>query len=333
MTRPLSAALLLLFVLLGWSWSAVADDDDDDGGIVSAPVTDLYVFGDSLSDTGNLFALTGGLAPPSPDYFNGRFSDGPVWVETLAPLLGLAVDFGVGGNNWAVGGAFTDTRNANAVLLPSLDGTGILGQVASFEAAGGRIGRRDLVVIWGGANNYIFDPAARPRRVVADLVEAVEILTDLGARRFLLPNLPDLGRTPLGTLASTPEEAAFLTEQVRRHNRALARAAARLRGDEDLAVQVLDVAQSFETLLDAGTVFTNTVAPCLVQEPPNPPVPTDACLQLDLSVDAGANGGALFWDLIHPSSKAHALLAFQAFGTVTGGTGAADDDWGWLAMR
>ena len=86
MTRPLSAALLLLFVLLGWSWNAVADDDDDDGGVVAAPITDLYVFGDSLSDTGNLFALTFGIEPPSPPYFDGRFSDGPVWVETLAPL-------------------------------------------------------------------------------------------------------------------------------------------------------------------------------------------------------------------------------------------------------
>ena len=44
----------------------------------------------------------------------------------------------------------------------------------------------------------------------------------------------------------------------------------------------------------------------------------------------GGNGGTLFWDLIHPSTNAHALIAFQAFGMVTGG---GAEDHGWLAMR
>ena len=49
----------------------------------------LFVFGDSLSDSGRLFALTGGAIPLSPSNFNGRFSNGPVWVESFAPALGL----------------------------------------------------------------------------------------------------------------------------------------------------------------------------------------------------------------------------------------------------
>ena len=39
-----------------------------------APFDELIVFGDSLSDTGNVFISFG--APPSPPYFNGRFSNG-----------------------------------------------------------------------------------------------------------------------------------------------------------------------------------------------------------------------------------------------------------------
>jgi hypothetical protein len=48
------------------------------------------VFGDSLSDTGNSFAvtteLTGGLfsIPPSPPYSNGRASNGALALEILA---------------------------------------------------------------------------------------------------------------------------------------------------------------------------------------------------------------------------------------------------------
>ncbi len=336
MTRPLIAAWMLLVLLVGFSWSAVADDDDGNRRFFRAPISDLYVFGDSLSDTGNLFALTFGIEPPSPPYADGRFSNGPVWVETLAPLLGLEVDFTTNvtldplANNQAVAGAFTDTRNVNAALLPSLDGTGILGQVASFEAAGGRIGRNDLVIVWGGANNYIFDPTARPRQVVADLREAVERLSDLGARRFLLPNLPDLGRTPLGVIASTPAEAAFLSAQSQRHNRILARVAARLQARERVAIQLLDIEQSLAVLLDAGTVFANTTTPCLFQQPDGSRVPSGLCPALGSSPDSGVNGGALFWDLIHPTTNAHALIGFLAFGTVTGGAAA---DSGWLAMR
>jgi phospholipase/lecithinase/hemolysin len=52
--------------------------------------TELVVFGDSLSDTGNA----------------GRFSNGPVWVEHLAKSLGLPLrPSRAGGTNHAVGGA------------------------------------------------------------------------------------------------------------------------------------------------------------------------------------------------------------------------------------
>ena len=48
---------------------------------VAAP---LYFFGDSLTDTGNVYRATnsfGGIVPVtplSPPYFNGHFSDGPI---------------------------------------------------------------------------------------------------------------------------------------------------------------------------------------------------------------------------------------------------------------
>src|ERR1051325_6177463 len=69
----------------------------------------LIVFGDSLSDNGNLFALSGNTYPPPP-YYLGRFSNGPVWVEDLAERLGVPLD------DFAVGGANTDTTNINGPL-------------------------------------------------------------------------------------------------------------------------------------------------------------------------------------------------------------------------
>ena len=50
----------------------------------------LVVFGDSLSDNGNLYLISGGTQPPSPPYYQGRFSSGQVWTERLGFNAGLA---------------------------------------------------------------------------------------------------------------------------------------------------------------------------------------------------------------------------------------------------
>src|SRR4051812_23986271 len=47
------------------------------------PFTSQYSFGDSLSDNGNLYALTSRTQPASPPYYQGRFSNGPTFVELL----------------------------------------------------------------------------------------------------------------------------------------------------------------------------------------------------------------------------------------------------------
>jgi phospholipase/lecithinase/hemolysin len=54
----------------------------------AAPFSGLNVFGDSLTDTGDaqLGALALGQQSPTPaalDYFDGRFSNRPVWVDNL----------------------------------------------------------------------------------------------------------------------------------------------------------------------------------------------------------------------------------------------------------
>ena len=74
--------------------------------------SDIYVFGDSLSDTGNLLAAAENFLGATNElvleffapYFEGRLSNGPVWVETLAPQLELTSDPNL---NFAVTGATT----------------------------------------------------------------------------------------------------------------------------------------------------------------------------------------------------------------------------------
>src|SRR5215831_15575729 len=67
--------------------------------------TRLVVLGDSLSDTGAVFAVTHGAVPASPPYYAGRFSNGPVWPEYLGSALSIPVQ------NFAYGGAQTSSAN------------------------------------------------------------------------------------------------------------------------------------------------------------------------------------------------------------------------------
>ena len=79
--RPFIALFTAFILSVTWGSAALAQGQ----GI--GHIKDMYVFGDSLSDNGNLFDMTGGLAPPSPPYFDGRFPNGPVWVEHLDKML------------------------------------------------------------------------------------------------------------------------------------------------------------------------------------------------------------------------------------------------------
>ncbi len=70
----------------------------------AGPFTSIVVYGDSLSDNGNLFKDSGGTQPPDPPYFKGRRSDGPVAVEQLAILFGVPLlDFAYAGATTGVG--------------------------------------------------------------------------------------------------------------------------------------------------------------------------------------------------------------------------------------
>ncbi len=289
-------------LILAWGGQVTAAADD-------SGFTGIYVFGDSLSDSaGNLFNLSGGIEPPSPPYSNGRFSDGQVWVEYLADMLELELD---ASNNRATGGAFSDRRNVNFFA----DGTGILGQVAQFQDDGIRIRRNDLVVVWGGANNYLFDPFADPALVVEDLKQAVEELANLGGRKFLVPNLPSLGDIPLGNPdfgILTPEEKAGLNFLSALHNQALLGVMAELEGDLGVQIAVVDMNATFEGLLENPIAFgfLNVTVPCLIQLPDGTRFPTGACPP-DGAGSFVATGTA-FWDLVHPTTALPATIAVVA---------------------
>ena len=102
--QSLGHELLIAVVTIGLSISSA----------IAGPFTELVIFGDSLSDVGNTSQASFGTYPGQ-FYSNGRFSNGPVYVEAVATGLGLSptVRSTAGGSNFAYGGA---RRPAPAVL-------------------------------------------------------------------------------------------------------------------------------------------------------------------------------------------------------------------------
>jgi phospholipase/lecithinase/hemolysin len=163
------------------------------GPAAAAPYSEIVVFGDSLSDTGNanLGFLDGGVAAVPP-YYEGNFANGPVWVEVLADRLGLPAPEPslAGGSNYAWGGAESG---------PGLSffGTPNVGmQIDSFVAARRRFHGDELVVIAAGSNDFAWRPPWGVGHAVENIRKHLADLAAIGAATFLVANSPAIGQKP-----------------------------------------------------------------------------------------------------------------------------------------
>lgn len=274
----------------------------------------LYVFGDSLSDNGNLYKLIG--SPPAP-YYDGRFSNGPVWAEYLPSLTGLAF---TPGQDYAYGGAFTGDLTVNGTdygtNYVSAGLPGITTEIASFTAAGGHFSSGDVVTLWGGANNYFLYASlveaapssaatlipAAVNTTITQLTADTSALISLGAQTLIVPNLPDLGATPdynnsaLGALGTALGDAFSNA-----HNQALPGEMATLHATTGANIIVLNTEQLLNTVIGnpAAYGFSNV---------------TDACINVSSCV-AGTTAQQntyVFWDGVHPTTHAQDIIAQYA---------------------
>lgn len=244
-------------------------------------INQLIVFGDSLSDNGNLFALTG--IPPAP-YYQGRGSNGPVWVEYLANRLGAPLD------DRAYFGAHTDTGST----VPG--GPGIRTSVDVYLATHAAADPNALYILQGGTEDYV-DGQTNPAIPVGNLAGELTDLAARGARNFLVMNLPNLGETPL--VRGTPL-AGPATQLSQTNNALLSGALNSLQGVfPDAQFTLLDVyAFQQEVLANPGAFgFTNVTDGYLIN-------------------GVGDPNNYLYWDAGHPTTAAHRLLADFAYAAV-----------------
>ena len=266
----------------------------------AGPFSGIFIFGDSLSDTGNVSLLTGGAQPAAP-YAPGRFSDGPVWVETFASGLGLSVTPSLaGGNNFAFGGARTGLSGPN-------EPAGVLTQVAGLWGRGMPINptRADpnaLYVVVAGGNDMrdarsVPNGDAATRKAAAEaavnnLVAAIDFLAASGARNVLISTLPDLGTTPEALFFNVQAASTDATNQFNTLVRSL------LPKYGGLNIELLDMAAIAADVRNRPQDFgvTNVGLPC--------------------GAFAGSQGAScatsLFSDALHPSAYAHSLIGYAA---------------------
>jgi outer membrane lipase/esterase len=211
LSHNLIAAIAALATLIPIAGSAEGIDAQS-----PPPFEQVVVFGDSLSDPGNVFVLTGQyvLRPfepiPSAPYAIGgfHFTNGETWAESLSRALrspsGTGPALRVPGfyTNYAFGGA--RARAGAPGASPNL-----AAQVGHYLGDAGGSGNGDaLYVIWFGANDIrdalqalAVDPSGATsfgmlQAAITAIGQNVLALWSAGARTFLVPNAPNLAVTP-----------------------------------------------------------------------------------------------------------------------------------------
>ncbi|MFK5913825.1 MAG: SGNH/GDSL hydrolase family protein [Woeseiaceae bacterium] len=294
--------ITLLPILFALSFFAYAD----------ASYSKVYIFGDSLSDTGNLASIIN-IPPP---YFNGRITNGPVAVETLTAKLGttatpsLHLTGGASiGDNFSVAGA---------TAIPDKDGNDLDTQILVFQANHGYVSPSDaLYVIFLGGND-VRAALHQGNPIIAESIlstaaskieSAINTLYQSGARHFMVINVPNIGLIPETSLiAKALNNPLFVTQATNltvRYNEKLHEVVKSLDKNNDIDLIEFNLYKLFNKVFKKAEEFgfSNN---------------TNACFEsriLDFHPDCqyGANVDSFFFfDEIHPTQRVHAMFG-EAF--------------------
>ncbi|EMQ2876391.1 SGNH/GDSL hydrolase family protein [Vibrio navarrensis] len=260
-------------------------------------INKMVAFGDSLSDTGNIFNAAMWRFPNPHTWFLGHFSNGFVWTEYIAQEKKLPL------YNWAVGGA----AGSNQYIAL----TGVGDQVSSYltyaKMAKNYKPANTLFTLEFGLNDFM-NYNREVADVQADFASALARLTDAGAQNIMLMTLPDATKAPQFKY-STADEIATVRAKILEFN------------DFIKAQAALYILQGYNiTLYDTYTLFeqltTNPQQHGFVNA-------SDACLNINRSSAADylyshsltnecaahSSDKYVFWGVTHPTTAVHKYIA------------------------
>ena len=254
------------------------------------------------------------LVPGGPYARGGHhFSNGATWVEQLARHLALAgharpafQNTGMKGSNYAVGGARAIAGYPCRFNLPAQVSTYLTDfpQTSASTLVAIEIGGNDVRDALIAALLYQQDPTPYIQNAVVSVATNITQLYSQGARRFLLLNVPDVGKTPAVRMLG-PLVAGFADSLSQAYNTGLADAVQGLAALPGLDLRVLDVYTILNNVVASPEAygFVNVTDACIT--PGEPPF---ACAKPDTYA---------FWDGIHPTQALHAIVAAQALAVIS----------------
>ena len=277
-------------------------------GVQAGDYSNVYFFGDSITDSGTFSPLVGP---------NARFTTKPgtVWAENLGASYGKSVtpafavyaaspagfSLNASGNNLAVGDARVNApppNNPQAVNLPS-----VKMQVDGFLARG-PLDTKALYAVWAGGNDvfaqFVPAPAAplpngQANIVLAanDLTAQVQRLQSAGVRHLIVVGAMDMTKSPYGLSLVDPADKAQLSSLMTTFN---ANLSAGLAGKNLL---YFDMIKLTSTILANPLAygFTDTTTPACPGNPPN-------ALTCNVPAD-----GHMYADQRHPSTLFHKVIS------------------------
>ena len=283
------------------------------GVLPASAYTNLFAFGDSLSDAGNHFQATG--SPPAP-YFMGHSSNGPTWVEDLSLQLNLGplTPSLLNGNDFAFAAAQSGETDANPNFLPGTTTPNptrmfdLDAQVAAYHNAHPDPVPGALYTLDIGANDisaalttFPTDPSTVVSQAVANTVSAVVELYNDGARDLLFYEVPDAGLTPL--VFGTPPQSLISGIALTFDQAVLAGLTAL--NAPGLKIFDLQTFGLFDEIVGDPMAFGF-----------NPTTIHDACLDMATgalcSTLPAVQDTYLFWDDVHPTERGHSITASVA---------------------
>lgn len=279
MPKLQSAVLLLLFII--------------SCPVQALPINDLVVFGDSLSDSGNLFIATG---QPGAPYFNGRVSNGLNYADRLQQLLSPnpLLPSMAGGTNyaWAKARAGFDLPVSPTAFIP-----GINSQVGMHLATNNFIvDSNDLFLINIGGNDVadaidqnLTTATAQTviSNAITEIISSINLLAIHGAKNFLLPSLPDLSLTPLYFGQAIAKNYTDMFNQLLKTS---------LNSLNHVNIIEYDTNKFIQEI---SHEFTHTSIPCLT--------PTGICKNPE---------NYMFFDSFHPTAKLHSMISDNILRTI-----------------
>ena len=273
--------------------------------------------------------------PVSPPYKEGRFSNGEIWADKLMRDLKLSFKsshdcfFNINTNracNFAVGGSTTSGSQSadndffkkikeffkneyvteflkKAQVLMHIGVKEMIKEYVTVNKPDDYALNHTLYVVWAGGNDYL--EKADPATTVDNIIESIKIILDYNPsndkRYFLVPNLPDLGKTPYAIKMG--EDGKIFTDKTTKHNIILNEQLEILKNDpkykNKVVIITLNIGGFFKEIIANPASFGFTQV-------------NEACYSKNYFESDGKicdnPKEYLYWDEIHPSERAHCLI-------------------------